>query len=160
VEATDREGIRGMPAAILDPPEAGGVVARQPWIAGTVAREVIGRASAGRSVPSRGKPRPDQEPDEPTGGIGSSALRGRIRRSRSDGLSLRDESRGKLGEAVRITVYIQTGAETKCRHMNGTSVRSRICDTYGSLMGKSAMLKCHRMYRKSRLDRRVRFQSH
>jgi hypothetical protein len=88
----------------------------------------------------------------------AAALRGRIRRSRSDSLSLRDESRGKLGEAVRTTEYIQAGAETKCRHMNGTSVRSRTRDTYGSLIKESATLKCHWMYRKSGLDQRVRFQ--
>jgi hypothetical protein len=70
MEATDREGIRGMPTAILDPPEAGGVVASLRWIAGIVAREATRSASAGRSVPSREELRP--EPDGPTGGIGSS----------------------------------------------------------------------------------------
>jgi hypothetical protein len=89
----------------------------------------------------------------------AAALRRRIRRSRSDSLSLRDESRGKLGEAVRTTEHIQAGAETKCRHMNGTLVRCRTCDTYRSLIKESATLKCHWMYRKSGLDRRVRFQS-
>jgi hypothetical protein len=72
MEATDREGIRGMPVAILDPPEAREVVARQPRIAGTAARKVIGRASAGRSVPSRGEPRSDPDPDGPSEVIGSS----------------------------------------------------------------------------------------
>jgi hypothetical protein len=72
MEAIDKEGIRGMSTAILDPPEAGGVVASQPWIAGIVARKATGRASAGRSVPSRGEPRPDPAPDRPTEGIGSS----------------------------------------------------------------------------------------
>jgi hypothetical protein len=74
MEATDREGIRGMSAAIPDPPEVGGVVARQPRIAGTAARKAIGRASAGRSVPSREEPRlePRLEPDGLTEGIGSS----------------------------------------------------------------------------------------
>jgi hypothetical protein len=37
MEATDRDGTREMPTAIPDPPEAGGVVASQPWIAGIVA---------------------------------------------------------------------------------------------------------------------------
>jgi hypothetical protein len=70
MEATDREGIRRMPTAIPDPPEAGGVVASLPRIAGIVAREATRRVSAGRSVPSREEPR--LEPDGPTGGIGSS----------------------------------------------------------------------------------------
>jgi hypothetical protein len=37
VEATDRDGTREMPITIPDPPEAGGVVASQPWNAGIVA---------------------------------------------------------------------------------------------------------------------------
>jgi hypothetical protein len=55
-----------------DPPEAGGVVASQPWIAGIVVRKATERASAGRSALSRGKPRPDPDPDEPTEETGSS----------------------------------------------------------------------------------------
>jgi hypothetical protein len=46
MEATGREGIKTVPTAIPDPPEAGGVVASLPWIAGTVAREATRRASA------------------------------------------------------------------------------------------------------------------
>jgi hypothetical protein len=71
MEATDKEGIKEMLTAILDPPEAGGVEASQPWIAGIVARKATGRATAGRSAPSRGKPRPDPDPYEPTEEIGS-----------------------------------------------------------------------------------------
>jgi hypothetical protein len=69
MEATDRDGIRKMPTATPDPPEAGGVVTNKLWIAGTVAREAIGRASAGRSAPSREEQRPDLH--EPTEEIGS-----------------------------------------------------------------------------------------
>jgi hypothetical protein len=58
MEATDRDGTREMPTAILDPPEAEGVVASQPWIAGIVAREATMRASAGRSAPSWEEQRP------------------------------------------------------------------------------------------------------
>jgi hypothetical protein len=72
MEATDKEGTREMPTAISDPPEAGGVVASQLWIAGIVARKATGRASVGRSTPSRGKLRLDPDPDEPTEEIGSS----------------------------------------------------------------------------------------
>jgi hypothetical protein len=43
----------------------------------------------------------------------AATLRGRIRRSRSDGLSLRDESRGILGEAVTTSVYIQDRSRDK-----------------------------------------------
>jgi hypothetical protein len=43
----------------------------------------------------------------------ASALRGRIRRSSSGGLCLRDESRGKLGEAVTTTGYIQNRSRDK-----------------------------------------------
>jgi hypothetical protein len=69
MEATDRDGIKEMPTAIPDPPEAGGVVASQLWIIGTVAREATGRASAGRSAPSQEEQRPGL--DEPTEEIGS-----------------------------------------------------------------------------------------
>jgi hypothetical protein len=71
MEATDKEGTKEMPTAIPDPPEAGGVEASQPWIAGIVARKATGRASAGRSTPSRGEPRPDLDPDKLTEEIGS-----------------------------------------------------------------------------------------
>ena len=71
MEATDKEGTNEMPTAIPDPPEAGGVVARKPRIAGTVARKATEKASAGRSAPSREKPRLDPDPDEPTEEIGN-----------------------------------------------------------------------------------------
>ena len=71
MEATDKEGTNEMPTAIPDPPEAGGVKASQPRIAGIVARKATEKASAGRSTPSQGKPRPDPEPDEPTEEIGN-----------------------------------------------------------------------------------------
>ena len=71
MEATDKERTNEMPTTIPDPPEAGGVVARKPWIAGTVAGKAIERASAGRSAPSWEKPRPDPDPDEPTEETGS-----------------------------------------------------------------------------------------
>jgi hypothetical protein len=58
MEVTDRNGTREMPTTIPDPPEAGGVVASQPWIAGIVPREATVRASAGRSAPSREEQRP------------------------------------------------------------------------------------------------------
>jgi hypothetical protein len=64
MEATDRDDTREMPTTILDPPEAGGVVVNQLWIAGIVAREATVRASAGRSAPSREEQRPGL--DEPT----------------------------------------------------------------------------------------------
>jgi hypothetical protein len=70
MEATDKEGTKEMPTAIPDPPEARGVEASQPWIAGIVARKATRRAGAGRSMPSRGKPRPDPNVDEPTEEIG------------------------------------------------------------------------------------------
>jgi hypothetical protein len=69
MEAIDRDGTRELPTAIPDPPEAGGVEASPLWIAGIVARKATGRASAGRSAPSREEQRPG--PDEPTEGIGS-----------------------------------------------------------------------------------------
>jgi hypothetical protein len=69
MEATDKDGTREMPTVIPDPPEAGGVEASQLWIAGTVAREATGRASAGRSAPSREEQH--QGLDKPTEGIGS-----------------------------------------------------------------------------------------
>jgi hypothetical protein len=69
MEATDRDGIRKMLTVIPDPPEAEAVVGSQLWIAGTVAREATGRASAGRSVPSREEQRPGL--DKPTEEIGS-----------------------------------------------------------------------------------------
>jgi hypothetical protein len=72
MEATNTEGIKGMPTAIPDAPEEGGVVASLPWIVGIVARKATRRASARRSVPSRGKPRPDPDPNRPTGEIDSS----------------------------------------------------------------------------------------
>jgi hypothetical protein len=68
MEATDRDGTREMPIAMPDPPEAGGVVASQAWIAGIVAREATVRASAGRSVPSWEERHPGlDEPTEETG---------------------------------------------------------------------------------------------
>jgi hypothetical protein len=91
MEATDKEGIREMPTAILDPPEAGGVVASLPWIAGIVAREATRRASARRNVPSRGELRPDPDPDGPTGGIGSSRTTRKTPEKPED-LSLRNET--------------------------------------------------------------------
>jgi hypothetical protein len=69
MEATDRDGTKEMLIAIPDPPEAGGAVVSQPWNAGIVARKATGRASAGRSVPSRVEMRPDL--DEPMAEIGS-----------------------------------------------------------------------------------------
>jgi hypothetical protein len=69
MEATDRDGTKEMPIAIPDPPEARGVVASQPWIAGIVAREATGRASAGRNAPSRVEQRLGL--DEPTEEMGS-----------------------------------------------------------------------------------------
>jgi hypothetical protein len=69
MEATDRDGTREMPTATPDRPEARGVVANQLWIARTVAREATGRASAGRSTPSRVEQRLDL--DNPTEEIGS-----------------------------------------------------------------------------------------
>jgi hypothetical protein len=95
MEATDKEGIRRMPTAIPDPPEVGEVEASLPWIAGIVARKATGRASAGRSAPSREEPRLDPDPESV-----AVAQRGRFRRSRRK-LSLRDETRSKLGEAER-----------------------------------------------------------
>ena len=69
MQATDKEGTNEMPTAIPDPPEAGGVEARQPRIAGTVARKATGRASAERSAPIRKEPDPD--PNELTEETGS-----------------------------------------------------------------------------------------
>jgi hypothetical protein len=69
MEGTDRDGIRKKPTATPDPPEGGGVVANQLWIAGTVAREATRRASARRSAPSQEEQRPGL--DEPTEEIGS-----------------------------------------------------------------------------------------
>jgi hypothetical protein len=71
MEATDKEGTKEMPIAIPDPPESGGVKASQPRIAGIVARKATERASAGRSAPSRGEPRPDPDPNELTEESGS-----------------------------------------------------------------------------------------
>jgi hypothetical protein len=69
MEATDRDGTREMPIAISDPTEAGGVEKSQLWIAGIVARKATGRASAGRSAPSREEQHSGL--DEPTEEIGS-----------------------------------------------------------------------------------------
>ena len=73
IEATDKEGNKEMPTAILDPPNTRGVEASQPRIAGIVAIKVTEKASAGRSTASREKPhpRPDPDPDEPTEEIGN-----------------------------------------------------------------------------------------
>jgi hypothetical protein len=69
MEATDGDGIRKMPTTTPDTPESGGVVAKQLWIVGIVAREATGRASSGRSAPSREEQR--RSLDKPTEEIGS-----------------------------------------------------------------------------------------
>jgi hypothetical protein len=100
MEATDKEGTKEMSTAIPDPPEAGGVEASQPWIAGIVARKATGRASARRSARVgencvRIRIRTNRQKKS-----AAVALCRKIRRSRRS-LSLRDETRNELGEAER-----------------------------------------------------------
>ena len=71
------EGTKMRPTTIPNPSKTGGVEAMRtgmgspPRNAGTVARKAIGRASAGKNVPIRREPGPDQVPDISTKEIGS-----------------------------------------------------------------------------------------